>query len=299
MSSTRTFLILSKNVNTSNDVFNNLILVKDKETGEEGTLLCSHMCEWPSDLFPLATWLEGCKTPEEFKDEPRLALGYHPNHYTQWRVSQDKKEVQLYLTGSWNPTLLELEEVAPTQFQEEEDEEDEILYLHTGLPYVSKRFYSWDAHNNEHMHVQIDDVSPALLRLAQGIMSRYTPIQERLDELESSIHRLYNSGRIDGWTASVLAHKVLWDDNQTRIHWEGPKDLFLSEGTSAFADVKGMYSDDKEKIPLQRYDYISKWEVVRDIPGYYQKAVPLRILVDDQNRAVYCPGPLFDEDEVI
>jgi hypothetical protein len=256
---------LSKNVNTSNDVFNNLILVKDKETGEEGTLLCSHMCEWPSDLFPLATWLEGCKTPEEFKDEPRLALGYHPNHYTQWRVSQDKKEVQLYLTGSWNPTLLE------------EEEDEEVLYLHTGLPYVSRRFYLWEDHNNEHMHVQIDDVSPALLRLAQGIMGRYAPIQERLDELESCIHRLYNSGRIDGWTASVLAHKVLWDDSNTRIHWEGPQDLFLPEGMSAFADVKGMYSDDEEKIPLRRYDYISKWEVVRDIPGYYQKAVPLRI----------------------
>lgn len=297
-SNTRTFVILSKNVKTSNDVFNNLILVKDKETGEEGLLLCSHMCEWPSELFPLATWLEGCKTPEEFKDEPRLALGYHPHHYTQWRVSQDKKEVQLYLTGSWNPTLEELEQVAQTEFQEEE-EEDEVLYLRTGLPYVNRKFYSWEAINNEHMHVQLDEVPSALIRLAQGIMSRYTPIQERLDELESSIHRLYNSGRIDGWTASVLAHKVLWDDSNTRIHWDGPPDLFLPEGMSAFADVKGIFSDVEEKIPLRRYDYISKWEVMCDIPGYYQKAVPLRILVDDENRAVYCPGPLFDEDEVV
>ena len=105
---TRRFIVLSQGINTSDDVFNALLEVQDKETGEVGTLLCSHMCNWPTDLINQATWLEGCKTPEQFKDELRLALGFHPEQYTQWRVFKELNEIEIYLTGSWNQAALKI-----------------------------------------------------------------------------------------------------------------------------------------------------------------------------------------------
>lgn len=86
-----TFTILSP-VESSNDVFDHLIEVRRHDTGEEGLLLCSHYCEWPKDLLPKATWIEGCFTPEEYKENPRLLLGYHRGSVTNhnwWQVGDD------------------------------------------------------------------------------------------------------------------------------------------------------------------------------------------------------------------
>ena len=77
----RRFVILSSNINTSNDVFDRLIDVKDSVTGEDGVLLCSHMCNFPSHLVNQATWLAGCKPTSDLENESRLALGFHPDHY--------------------------------------------------------------------------------------------------------------------------------------------------------------------------------------------------------------------------
>lgn len=91
-----TFQVLSP-VQSEADVFDHLIEVRRKDTGEEGLLLCSHYCRWPEDEFSKATWLEGCFTPEEYKDEPRLLLGYHRNLITHWDYTQDPNtgEVEL------------------------------------------------------------------------------------------------------------------------------------------------------------------------------------------------------------
>lgn len=82
---TLTLTILS-HVNNEFEVFNHLIRVRREDTGEEGLLLCSHCCRWPKDKIPKATWLEGCFTPDEYKDDPRLLMGYHPHSLTKWEV---------------------------------------------------------------------------------------------------------------------------------------------------------------------------------------------------------------------
>jgi hypothetical protein len=92
-----TFAILDCAVVKESQVFDHLVRIKRLDTGEEGLLLCSHCCQWPAHLIPQATWLEGCFTPEEYKDEPRLMLGYHPNQLTSWKIDWEKREVTLSL----------------------------------------------------------------------------------------------------------------------------------------------------------------------------------------------------------
>jgi len=287
-STTRRFVILSSDVNTSEDVFNNLVLVRDKETGEEGTLLCSHMCNWPQELFSQATWLEGCKTPDEYKDEPRLALGYHPDQYTQWRVYKETNEIEIYLTGSWG------------QDTQDEDQDEGILYLHTGLPYTRTR---WEGGNEP-------IIPPSLLRLFRRVThsneGRYNYSQEMINQFESLVHRLFNAGRIDGWTASVLGSYLFRELDDVRIHWEGPPDLFLPEGTTAFYDIRGIFTSDKEDLPLTYSSFLKQWEVTRSVPGYYQKAVEccLEFLDENEEPAIWYGDPdslvlVDDEDNLI
>jgi hypothetical protein len=84
MSIRRNFQLLV-HITSEAEVFDQLLPVRDLRTGEEGTLLCSHCCQWPAELIPRATWLEGCFTPEAYRDDPRLALGYHPKSITRWK----------------------------------------------------------------------------------------------------------------------------------------------------------------------------------------------------------------------
>lgn len=108
------------------DIFNRLVKVKRLDTGEEGTLLCSHCCKWPADLKDQATWLEGCFTPKDMEKDSRLLMGYHPKHLVSWSYDQDTKivELKLYLSGS---------------------EEDDGIYF--PLPYnplsAKSRLYRW------------------------------------------------------------------------------------------------------------------------------------------------------------
>lgn len=78
------FQVLST-ISSEADVFDNLLPVRRLETGEEGLLLCSHYCRWPEELIKRATWLEGCFTPGDYMNDPRLVLGAHPDDVTQWR----------------------------------------------------------------------------------------------------------------------------------------------------------------------------------------------------------------------
>ncbi len=269
---TRRFVILSQGVNTSDDVFNNLVLVRDKETGEEGTLLCSHMCNWPQELISQATWLEGCKTPEEYKDEPRLSLGYHPDQYTQWRVYRDLNEIEIYLTGGWGD-----EEHNP-------DEEDQEVWLHTGLTSPNSYF-------SRGANASRDQFSPILFRLADRITGRYAYSenkQERLDALEATIHRLLNTGRISAWEATVFPsyYFSLILPSWARIHWEGPLNLFLGEGLAAFQDV-GIYCFNSnpelgfmKAVDLHsEYIYDSESNVYRDVVDYCN---PNQFLTDEE-----------------
>ncbi len=127
----RRFTILSSNIKTSLDVFDRLIDVKDSVTGEEGKLLCSHMCAFPSNLVNQATWLAGCKPKSNWENDDRLALGYHPNHYIQWRIFKETNEIELYLTGGWsNP------EETTSNYAGGGD--DDLEFLFTGLPFLSR-----------------------------------------------------------------------------------------------------------------------------------------------------------------
>jgi uncharacterized protein YjbI with pentapeptide repeats len=83
MSIRRNFQLLVE-LASDEEAFDRLLPVRDVRSGEEGTLLCSHCCRWPPDLEAQATWLEGCFTPEAYRDDPRLALGYHPRTPTRW-----------------------------------------------------------------------------------------------------------------------------------------------------------------------------------------------------------------------
>jgi hypothetical protein len=82
------FEVLSQ-ITCEGDVFDHLLEVRRLDTQEEGTLLCSHYCRWPSELLPQATWIEGCFTPSEHKDDPRLVLGNHPGDITKWEHKQE------------------------------------------------------------------------------------------------------------------------------------------------------------------------------------------------------------------
>lgn len=268
---TRRFVILSQSINTSDDVFNHLVEVKDKVTGEQGLLLCSHMCNWPQELISQATWLEGCKTPEQFKDEPRLALGYHPNQYTQWRVFKETNEIEIYLTGSWSQGSLD----------EDEDEDEDVVYFHTNLPYVRRRFGMGG-------QPQVKESICRLFNRVLKVNGVYYLNQETVNTVESIIHRLFNSGKIDGWTASILGSYLLWEDDYTRIHWEGQPDLFLPEGASAFYDIPGIYYPGEETVPLVYSHFLEQWEVTTTVPGYYEVAVEccLEYINENEEQAI-------------
>ena len=244
---TRRFVVLSQSVNTSSDVFNNLVEVQDKATGEQGLLLCSHMCHWPSELISQATWLEGCKTPEEYKDETRLALGYHPDQYTQWRVFKETNEIEIYLTGSWTQTQADDQQ----QYNDFVGDTDGDIWLHTGLPRPQQSFTGRTGRYQ--LADQRHRFTPSLIRLFERILGSYVT-QDKIDLLESTVHRLFNSGRISAWEATVLPYWMLtvivpWE----QIHWEGHPSLFLGEGLEAYIDG-GIYSQDRELIPYSTMD---------------------------------------------
>ena len=230
---TRRFIVLSQGINTSDDVFNALLEVQDKETGEVGTLLCSHMCNWPTDLINQATWLEGCKTPEQFKDELRLALGFHPEQYTQWRVFKELNEIEIYLTGSWNQAA-------------EEDTDDyqwySINFQHNNRWYEKTSRTRRSSRENKRTK-SLQTFKASLVRLCKRVLTADIN-QNSLNNFESLIHRLFNSGKINAWEACVLPSLLLSEEN---IHWNGSNDVFMP-GLNPYLD-RGIYSEESWSIP--------------------------------------------------
>lgn len=235
----RRFTILSSNINNSNDVFDRLINVRDSVTGEEGVLLCSHMCSFPSNLVNQATLLAGCKPTSKWENDDRLALGFHPDHYIQWRVFADTNEIELYLTGGWS-----------TNNYVEDGWED---YLFTDLPFANQMFGEYENeldYYTEHSHELL--FSKSLIRLAKSVLlDRVTNevTQETLNNFECLIHRLFNSGRIDGWTASVFPSSMLTrclhrDVYVERIHWEGSTSLFVPNRMRVWNGINVYYRFD-------------------------------------------------------
>ena len=291
--STRRFIVLSQSVNTSSDVFNSLVEVQDKETGEVGTLLCSHMCNFPQELISQATWLEGCKTPEQYKDEPRLALGYHPDQYTQWRVFKETNEIEIYLTGSWN-------QGADQQHYNDYGDTDGDIWIHTGLCMPKQSFSG--RRGRHHLADQRHRFTPSLIRLFHRILGGYVT-QEKMDLLESTVHRLFNSGRISAWEATVLPYWVLtvvvpWEE----IHWEGHPSLFLGEGLEAFIDG-GVYSNECSILPYLVDENGLHVHFTNREAGFY---TPIYFEVtyeshheDDPGIVHYCNPDHFLADEVI
>lgn len=219
----RRFIILSNNINSSNDVFDRLIDVKDSVTGEEGMLLCSHMCSFPSNLVNQAKWLAGCKPTSKWENDDRLALGFHPNHYIQWRVFKETNEIELYLTGSFD-------------YQQDEDEDDEHQWFYTNLPYIGRCFTTNDGWHQVESQVHANLFNRSLIRLVERIFVSGVN-QESLDSFECLIHRLFNSGKIDAWTATVFPSSILNRNISNRInsypyiHWEGEQSMFFDKET--------------------------------------------------------------------
>lgn len=227
---TRRFTVLSNNINTSNDVFDRLIDVRDSVTGEEGILLCSHMCSFPSNLVNQATLLAGCKPTSKWENDDRLALGFHPDHYIQWRIFKETNEIELYLTGGWsNP------EASAVNYASSGDDDGDLEFLYTDLPFPNC-FFGYESH---HDFMEDDNIpkpfSKSLIRLAKSVLlDRVTNevTQETLNNFECLIHRLFNSGRIDGWTATVFPSSMLTrclhrDVYFDRIHWQGREYMFF------------------------------------------------------------------------
>jgi len=96
----REFQVLSA-ISSEEDVFDNLLPVRDIISGLEGLLLCSEACTWPQDLVYEATWLEGCYTPRAVKDDPRLALGFHPYTETRWKYHSGVLRLSTQTTEGW------------------------------------------------------------------------------------------------------------------------------------------------------------------------------------------------------
>lgn len=70
-----------------NEFFDLLVEVEwlsGPRAGESGWLLCSHYCRWPAELVNEADFIEGCFTPNEYREDPRLALGYHGGTVTSY-----------------------------------------------------------------------------------------------------------------------------------------------------------------------------------------------------------------------
>lgn len=101
---TLTLTIVSDVIN-ENQVFDHLVKVRRHDTKEEGLLLCSHCCNWPKHLIEKATWLEGCYTPEAYKDDTRLLMGYHPNEVTNWSVDVASKTITLSVQNTYSPVV--------------------------------------------------------------------------------------------------------------------------------------------------------------------------------------------------
>lgn len=266
----RRFTILSSNINTSNDVFDRLINVKDSVTGEEGVLLCSHMCSFPSNLVNQATWLAGCKPTPKWENDDRLALGFHPNHYIQWRVIADNNEIELYLTGGWSNNNNAVED----GWEE---------YLFTDLPFTNQLFGNYENeldYYTEHSHELL--FSKSLIRLAKSVLlDRVTNevTQETLNNFECLIHRLFNSGRIDAWTASVFPSSMLTrclhtDVYVERIHWEGDQSMFFETETwmvdgdhlecTLVPYIDGGYSSKIEVLFQQQYTLSNEFYTQRE-----------------------------------
>lgn len=79
------------------EFFDKLHLVERCDTGEIGYLLASDSCCWPEELIDQATWLEGCHTPPEYKDDPRLLTGYHPYSAVKWKVFNKDGRIKVRL----------------------------------------------------------------------------------------------------------------------------------------------------------------------------------------------------------
>lgn len=273
----RRFTILSNNINTSNDVFDRLINVKDSVTGEEGVLLCSHMCAFPSNLVEQATWLAGCKPSSKWENDERLALGFHPNHYIQWKVISENQEIELYLTGGFvNP------ETTINNY-DTGDQDGDLEFLYTNLPFTNQMFGDYENeldYFTEHSHELL--FSKSLIRLAKSVvLDRVTNevTQETLNNFECLIHRLFNSGRIDAWTASVFPSSMLTrclhtDVYVERIHWEGDQSMFFETETwmvdgdhlecTLVPYIDGGYSSKIEVLFQQQYTLSNEFYTQRE-----------------------------------
>lgn len=203
----RSFQILDQSVSNQSNFFDRLILVKDIKTGEEGTLLCSHMCQWPKNLFDKATWIEGCKTPIEYQDDSRLAMGFHPDQYTQWKVDKQTNTIELYLTGGWTQ-----------HWEDAGDEQGDMGYV-CNLPYVNQNHWISDFE---------DPLNKDLKRLLKIYCRKMNQsgTQAALDFIESVTHRLLNNEKISPEVATALAFYICFEHLDEMIHWGGNRNVF-------------------------------------------------------------------------
>jgi hypothetical protein len=192
------------------------------------------MCNFPSNLARQATWLAGCKPTSKWENDSRLALGFHPDHYIQWRIFKETNEIELYLTGGWsNP------DATTNNYAGGGDDDGDLEFLYTDLPYINTTFEDYEEQEDYYDIVERSRplFSRSLIRLAKSVLLDRTTseiTQQTLNDFECLIHRLFNSGRIDAWTASVFPSSMLTrglhpDVNFDRIHWQGNQSMFFDK----------------------------------------------------------------------
>lgn len=160
MKKQRTFKVLS-DISSKEEVFDNLVEVKDFHSGEQGTLLCSHGCCWPEEKIPKATWLEGCYTPDSHRESEKLALGYHPQSLTEWWVNISMGEVFLTLEAEM-PTNLDGVTSIPFQL---------LGYEDIQFSFDRRLKAGWRAFSRSPMVSQEDSLEEKLAKFSRAILA--------------------------------------------------------------------------------------------------------------------------------
>lgn len=88
-----------------NDIFDNLLYVRNTHTNEYGYLFLTNEYHWDNPLIEEADWIQGARVPKSYREDSRLVLGCHDHEhlYIETRV-----DVWDYEEDLFNDTFLTL-----------------------------------------------------------------------------------------------------------------------------------------------------------------------------------------------
>lgn len=259
-----------KDITGHADVFDCLLPVRRTDNGQEGLLLCSHCCRFPKELVNKATWLEGCFTPNQWKDDPRLLLGNHPNKATIW-------EVEIEEEGNVNITLSVRQNDGDVNDPDDVDQYGEMrldiefpppLHLYEGeiSNYIEPWLYRFipTLWNRLSIGRATEDTLCAFFSTLAEILrqGRITLRQSRM-----VWSALRNFGFVDGsyevnWISDVTRHPDLEEYiNYTHVVRNNP-----SEGLYTPVRVLEVHSDSNSRM---RYQVVTQEAFVHGATGYH------------------------------